>query len=55
VQLQLTRDNTDVDMNSYGARLWLSTETRVIWHAEGGKGQVPQMAHFQLRPDPLAK
>jgi hypothetical protein len=27
----------------------------VIWHAEGGKGQVPQMVHFQLRPDPLAR
>jgi hypothetical protein len=38
-----------------GRGLWASTETRVIWHAEGGKGQVPQMVHFQLRPDPLAR
>jgi hypothetical protein len=38
-----------------GRGLWASTETRVIWHAEGGKGQVPQMVHFQIRPDPLAK
>ena len=38
-----------------GRGLWASTETRVIWHVEGGKGQVPQMVHFQLRPDPLAK
>ncbi|MGD0906415.1 MAG: carboxypeptidase regulatory-like domain-containing protein, partial [Candidatus Acidiferrales bacterium] len=38
-----------------GRGLWASTETRVIWHAEGGKGQVPQMVHVQLRPDPLAK
>jgi hypothetical protein len=38
-----------------GRGYWTSTETRVIWHAEGGKGQVPQMVHFQLRPDPLAK
>jgi hypothetical protein len=38
-----------------GRGLWGATETRVIWHAEGGKGQVPQMVHFQLRPDPLAK
>jgi hypothetical protein len=38
-----------------GRGLWASTETRVIWHAEGGKGQTPQMVHFQLRPDPLAK
>jgi hypothetical protein len=38
-----------------GRGLWASTETRVIWHAEGGKGQVPQIVHFQIRPDPLAK
>jgi hypothetical protein len=38
-----------------GRGLWASTETRVIWHAEGGKGQTEQMVHFQLRPDPLAK
>jgi hypothetical protein len=38
-----------------GRGLWASTETRVIWHAEGGKGQTPQMVHFQLRPDPLAR
>ena len=38
-----------------GRGLWTSTETRVVWHTEGGKGQVPQMVHFQLRPDPLAK
>jgi len=38
-----------------GRGLWASTETRVVWHDEGGKGQTPQMVHFQLRPDPLAK
>lgn len=38
-----------------GRGLWGSTETRVIWHTEGGKGQVPQMVHIQLRPDPLAR
>jgi hypothetical protein len=38
-----------------GRGLWAATETRVIWHAEGGKGQTPQMVHFQLRPDPLAR
>jgi hypothetical protein len=38
-----------------GRGLWASTETRVVWHSEGGKGQTPQMVHFQLRPDPLAK
>jgi hypothetical protein len=38
-----------------GRGLWASTETRVIWHAEGGRGQTPQMVHFQIRPDPLAR
>jgi len=38
-----------------GRGLWATTETRVIWHSEGGKGQTPQMVHFQVRPDPLAK
>ena len=38
-----------------GRGLWAATETRVIWHVEGGKGQTPQMVHFQLRPDPLAR
>lgn len=38
-----------------GRGLWASNETRVIWHTEGGKGTTSQMAHFQLRPDPLAK
>jgi hypothetical protein len=37
-----------------GRGLWASTETRVIWHEEGGKGSTPQMVHVQLRPDPLA-
>jgi hypothetical protein len=38
-----------------GRGLWATTETRVIWHSEGGKGQTPQMVHFQVRPDPLAR
>jgi len=38
-----------------GRGLWASTETRVIWHEEKGKGSTPQMVHVQLRPDPLAK
>jgi hypothetical protein len=38
-----------------GRGLWASNESRVIWHTEGGKGTLSQMAHFQIRPDPLAK
>jgi hypothetical protein len=38
-----------------GRGLWASTGRAWIWHAEGGKGQTPQMVHVQLRPDPLAK
>lgn len=38
-----------------GRGLWTANESRVIWHSEGGKGTLSQMAHFQLRPDPLAK
>ena len=30
-------------------------ETRVSWHNEGGKGTTSYVAHFQIRPDPLAK
>jgi hypothetical protein len=37
-----------------GRGLWTSNETRVIWHTEGGKGTTSQMAHFQIRTDPLA-
>ena len=28
---------------------------RTPWLIEGGKGSKPLAAHFQLRPDPLAK
>jgi hypothetical protein len=31
------------------------TMERVIWHVEGGKGTPTFVAHFQVRPDPLAK
>jgi hypothetical protein len=26
-----------------------------VWLGEGGKGTTSYVAHFQLRPDPLAK
>ena len=38
-----------------GRGLWTGNEERVIWHLEGGKGMTTSVAHFQLRPDPLAK
>jgi len=38
-----------------GRGLWASNGDRVPWLIEGGKGTKPLAAHFQLRPDPLAK
>ena len=38
-----------------GRGLWAANETRVSWHNEGGKGTPSYVAHFQFRPDPLAK
>ncbi len=38
-----------------GRGLWAANETRTSWHNEGGKGSTSYAAHFQMRPDPLAK
>jgi hypothetical protein len=38
-----------------GRGIWASNGTRVAWHTEGGKGTPTQVAHFQIRPNPLAK
>jgi hypothetical protein len=38
-----------------GRGLWSTQASQATWHQEGGKGQRPKIAHFQLRPDPLAK
>jgi cytochrome c553 len=38
-----------------GRGLWAANGDRVPWLIEGGKGSRPLAAHFQLRPDPLAK
>jgi hypothetical protein len=35
--------------------LWAANGDRTPWLIEGGKGTRPLAAHFQLRPDPLAK
>jgi hypothetical protein len=38
-----------------GRGLCAANEARVVWLGEGGKGTTSYVAHFQLRPDPLAK
>ena len=38
-----------------GRGLWMANGDRTPWLIEGGKGTKPLAAHFQLRPDPLAK
>jgi hypothetical protein len=38
-----------------GRGLWTTNGDRTPWLIEGGKGTRPLAAHFQLRPDPLAK
>lgn len=37
-----------------GRGLWTTTGNRTPFHGEGGKGARPKVAHFQVRPDPLA-
>jgi hypothetical protein len=38
-----------------GRGLWGAVEPREVWLNEGGWGTRPYVAHFQMRPDPLAK
>lgn len=38
-----------------GRGLWSTHAEQATWHQEGGKGQLPKVVHFQVRPDPLAK
>jgi hypothetical protein len=37
-----------------GRGLWTTSGNRTPFHSEGGKGALPKIVHFQLRPDPLA-
>ena len=46
-------DNPDAGWKGRG--LWAVNGSRAVWHSEGGKGMTSQVAHFQLRPNPLAK
>jgi hypothetical protein len=38
-----------------GKGVWSNFSTYAPWHVEGGKGTMPKMVKFQVRPDPLAK
>jgi hypothetical protein len=38
-----------------GRGLWTTTSTRAPFHMESGKGTLPKVMKFQLRPDPLAR
>ena len=37
-----------------GKGLWSSFATYATWHQEGGKGTMPKVIKFQMRPNPLA-
>jgi hypothetical protein len=38
-----------------GRELWTTYSTRTMSHLESGKGTLPKVVRFQLRPDPLAR
>ena len=37
-----------------GRGIWTTAGNRTPFHVEGGKGSLPKVVHFQMRPDPLA-
>ena len=37
-----------------GRGLWTTVGSRTPFHMEGGKGTLPKVVHFQIRPNPLA-
>ena len=45
----------DPDAGWKGRGMWANVGAFGSWHMEGGKGQRGKVAHFQMRPDPLAK
>ncbi len=45
----------DANAGWKGRGLWTTNGDRTPWLIEGGKGSKPLAAHFQLRPNPLAK
>jgi hypothetical protein len=38
-----------------GRGMWAGNGSRAVWHREGGPYGGPEIVHFQIRPDPLAK
>jgi hypothetical protein len=46
-------DNADGGWKGRG--IWSNTGNRTPFHLEGGKGTLPKLVHFQMRPDPLAR
>jgi hypothetical protein len=38
-----------------GRGVWSTSGNRTPFHIEGGKGTLPKVVHFQVRPDPLAR
>jgi hypothetical protein len=45
----------DPDGGWKGKGVWATTGTRAPFHMEGGKGTLPKVVKFQIRPDPLAR
>jgi hypothetical protein len=45
----------DANAGWKGRGLWSTFGNRTPYHLEGGKGTLPKVIKFQLRPDPLAR
>jgi hypothetical protein len=45
----------DPNIGWKGRELWTTYSTRTMFHLETGKGTLPKVVRFQLRPDPLAR
>ena len=43
----------DANAGWKGRGLWSTTGNRTPFHLEGGKGTLPKVVKFQIRPDPL--
>ena len=44
----------DANAGWKGRGVWTTFGNRTPFHEEGGKGNLPKVVHFQIRPDPLA-
>ncbi len=44
----------DANAGWKGRGIWTTAGNRTPFHVEGGKGNLPKVVHFQMRPDPLA-